>query len=457
MRAVLLAIISVILLPYCFLEPRFGTLVWLWFALMNPHKYVWGALSSIPFSKLIAVATIAGALINGRLKVPLQREIFLIVILWIIFTLTSFGALEPELAWSKWNEVSKIFLMVVLSVSLEWNRKWIYSIIAVMAFSIGLIGIKGAVFALKTGGEFMVYGPEDTFLADNTAIAIALDMSLPLFLILARDEQSSASFKMMCYVAVACSGLAALATYSRGGVLGLIVVVGLLLIKSQYKIVAGALTAIAFVFVLWFLPEKWFGRMDTIQNYEQERSAMSRMTTWKVLWQFALDHPIAGGGFLLYSRKISDQYLYKALPPDDADRYVGLAQSAHSIWVSVLAEHGFIALFLYAALFVSTFMSLRWLRRLAPGYPSLAWMENYASLLSVSLWGFVVAGTFLDFAYFDLFFHIVGIVIVLKILADRELAAASATRKLPVGYPILSADWAHAQYAPKTRSAIGPV
>jgi len=447
MRGILLGLIVVVLLPYSFADPRIGILSWLWLGLMNPHRYVWGSLDAFPVGQLIALATLAGCLNNGKLRfLNLQREVFLLLILWAIFTLTSIGALEPHDAWRKWTEVSKILLMVFLSMCLDWDRKWIFYMTAVIAFSIGLIGIKGALFGIRTGGQFMVMGPDGSFLEGNTAIGIALDMTLPLFVILARDEQSSARFKIICYVALACSGFSALLTYSRGGFLGLIVVAGLLLLKSRYKLLAAPLAAIALVFALWFLPQQWFGRMGTIQKHEEDLSAMSRVVTWKVLWQFALDHPIAGGGFLLYSPNISARYLYKALPPDEARKWMGLQASAHSIWFAVLAEHGFIALFFYVMLFVSTFMSLRWLKRAARSYPSLGWMENYGSLLSVSFWAFMVAGSFLDFAYFDLIFQLIAIVVILRNLAQRELAMAVADPNIAAGYQVVSHAGVDLQY-----------
>jgi probable O-glycosylation ligase (exosortase A-associated) len=437
MRGIILAIVVAVVLPYCFLDPRVGILAWLWLGLMNPHLYVWGPVREVPFAQLIAIATLTSFVISGKKILSLQREGFLILLLWTIFTLTSFGALEPEDAWQKWGEISKILLMVFVSVCIDWDRKWIYYMTTVIAFSIGLIGIKGAVFGARTGGEFMVMGPEDSFLEGNTAIAIALDMCLPLFLILARDEQSSPRFKMVCYVALFCSALSALLTYSRGGFLGLLIVAGFMLMKSRYKSLAVPVTAVAVVFVLWFLPQKWFGRMQTIEGYEQDQSAMQRVVTWKILWQFALDHPITGGGFLLYSPKISEKYLYKALPPGEARKWVGIGASAHSIWIAMLAEHGFIALFFYAMLFFSTFMSLRRLRRVARAHPPLGWMENYGSLLSVSFWAFMIAGSFLDFVYFDLLFHLIGLVVILKNLAQKELATAVAEANISAPYPLL--------------------
>ncbi|HWP59904.1 MAG TPA: putative O-glycosylation ligase, exosortase A system-associated [Candidatus Acidoferrales bacterium] len=432
MRGIVLTIIVGLLLPQCFKDARIGILTWIWFGLMSPHRYTWGFSRNFPYAQFIALATLSGCLFHRRLKnLPMQREVILLLILWGLWTLTCFGAIHPADAWRKWAEVSKILLMVFLSLCLEWDRNWIKAMTAVTAFSVGFVGVKGALFGLRTGGEYMVLGPPGSFLEANTAVAVALDMVLPLFLILARDDQSSARLKMICYVTLALSGLSALLTYSRGGFLGLLVVGGFLLVKSRYKFLAAPAAVVALAFVLWFLPERWYGKMETIQEYEEDRSAMSRIVTWRVLWQFALEHPLTGGGFRLYSGALFDRYLFKALPADQAANWVGRWWDAHSIWFAMLAEHGFIGLFFYVLLFVSIFFSLRWLKAAARSHPSLYWMESYASLLTVSFCAFAVTGTFLDFAYFDLFFHLIGLVVVLKSLAMRQLAAADVTETVP--------------------------
>src|SRR5205814_1479993 len=46
-----------------------------------------------------------------------------------------------------------------------------------------------------------------------------------------------------------------------------------------------------------FAPQKWVNRIDTIVNYQQDGSAMGRLTAWSVAFQLATDNPITGGGF----------------------------------------------------------------------------------------------------------------------------------------------------------------
>ena len=59
------------------------------------------------------------------------------------------------------------------------------------------------------------------------------------------------------------------------------------------------------------MPDKWTKRMHTIETYEEDTSATSRLTTWKTLWNLALDRPIVGAGFETGSQEIFQRYAPK--------------------------------------------------------------------------------------------------------------------------------------------------
>ena len=66
------------------------------------------------------------------------------------------------------------------------------------------------------------------------------------------------------------------------------------------------------------------------------------------------------------------------------------------------------------------FYSLWRLRRRARGQPSFAWITNYSLMLETSLLGYMVSGSFLPRAYFDLWFQLVAGTALLKMLYERE-------------------------------------
>ena len=49
--------------------------------------------------------------------------------------------------------------------------------------------------------------------------------------------------------------------------------------------------------VFQFAPAAWFQRMQTIESYDEDRSAKGRLFFWQLSWVVAFKHPITGAGF----------------------------------------------------------------------------------------------------------------------------------------------------------------
>ena len=73
----------------------------------------------------------------------------------------------------------------------------------------------------------------------------------------------------------------------------------------------------------------------------------------------------------------------------------------HSIYFTLMGEHGFLGLGLFLTLVASCLWTLRSLRR---GRTRPSWVRSYSHMLEVSLVGYLVNGAFLSVAYVDLFY-----------------------------------------------------
>jgi len=157
------AVLAVILasLPFCFRKPFLGILVWSWIAYMNPHRFAWGMAKTFPVAQYVGLATLAGFLVSSeKKKIPKEPETILLALLWMTFLVSGFFALYPNSAWAQFQEVSKILLMSFVTVILVTDQKRLRSLLLVIAFSLGLLGVKGAVFTIMTGGTWNVRGPD---------------------------------------------------------------------------------------------------------------------------------------------------------------------------------------------------------------------------------------------------------------------------------------------------------
>jgi probable O-glycosylation ligase (exosortase A-associated) len=398
--------------------------MWYWLGLMNPHRLTWDFAYAMPFAMAIALATLFGALFaRDRRAIPWERELVLSVILLAYFCFTTLFAWAPELAWSQLEKVAKIILMTLVSTMFIYGKERIRYLLLVVALSIGYYGFKGGLWALVTGAGEQVVGPEGTFIEGNTFLSLAINMVIPLLVALAQTEKRK-WFQRFLYLTAGLSVIASFFSYSRGGWLGLAVVVALLLfnIKLRHRVLIIAAFVVLAIGAQAILPERVFTRYNTLENYQEDCSANQRLLAWGVNWNLAKAHPVTGAGFMF--DEIGDPRWLGFSDDKDAGCYQGYVNSsAHSIYFQVLGQHGFIAFFLYLFLLISAQLKLNGIRREGRRRPGLEWTSTYAAGIQIGLAGYLVSGAFLNSAYFDLAWLYYAITVMLS----RELAGRTAS------------------------------
>src|SRR5687768_2934324 len=158
-RDIFVFVVIVGSLPFCFLRPWIGVLVWSWIGYMNPHRLTWGFAHDLPFAQMVAIATLCGLIVTKE-KYPLPgvREVYLLVLFFLIMSLSTLFAYYPVDAWDQFDKVWKIFLMTFITVILFQDPKKVRALIWVIALSIGFYGLKGGIWVLRTGGAHNVQG-----------------------------------------------------------------------------------------------------------------------------------------------------------------------------------------------------------------------------------------------------------------------------------------------------------
>jgi probable O-glycosylation ligase (exosortase A-associated) len=391
-------------------RPWLGVLALALFGYMNPHEYAWGFMTSFPvYQILFVVAAIATLMSKERQFLPADWRVPVFFLLWLYFFITTTQALVPIAAWAKLVNVSKIYLPLLLTLILINNREKLFWLIATIALSFGLLAVKGGLWAAMTGFAYRVYGPNGTQFSDNNHFAVVTIMTIPLLVLWMRETQQR-WLRHAIMLAIPLCAASALSSWSRGGLLTL-GVTGLVLIwHSRRKWLVVPLLLIAAPFALDLLPETWFSRMQTIETYEQESSAQQRFTAWRDGFNYALEHPFIGGGF-------------------EGWRYVTISDW-HSSYIEIMAEHGLIAFFMWLSLLLGTMLSLTRLALRAYGIAGLEWVVNYATMLRASLIAYATGTIFLGLSYWDIFYHLVFISVLLKKFAVEALAEKQASTPL---------------------------
>lgn len=417
MRDLLFASLIGALVTAALARPHLGLLGYVWFSLMAPHRLTFGFAQDMPWAQILFLVTLLRWLVSSERKLPDWSLLHgLLALFTIHFTLSFAQAWAPEPAAVKLDAALKLMAGLYLATVLIDRPERLRALVWVVALSVGFYGLKGGLFVLATGGAHQVLGPYPSLMADNNGIALALVMVLPLFVFL---YETTRSFWPRAAL-VAGAGLIAIAvlgTWSRGGLLALVATALVLWWHSKARLPLALLGAAAGLVLLSVLPDAWFAKMSTIDEYQEDASAQLRFTAWEYAWNVALTSPIFGGGFKVF---VLNNIRHGAGGHSD---YL----NAHSIYFEVLGELGFLGLALFLAILATAFSIAGRLMRLEREGSERRELARLGAALRVSLVGYAVGGALLNMAFFELFYHLLAILIVAQGLARAAPVAASAS------------------------------
>jgi probable O-glycosylation ligase (exosortase A-associated) len=406
-------------------RPWIGVMLWTWLSIMNPHRYTYGFAYTAPLAALAAAVTLLGLLMTRDRSSPFKGPAVTAFVLFTIWMTLSWGfGLSPAADYPQWDKVMKINLMVFVALILLSSKKHVFALVWVAAGSLAILGAKGGVFTVLTGGSYRVWGPPGSFIQDNNEFALALVMTIPLLRFLQMQLVHGWGRRGMTVVMLLCAA-AALGSHSRGALLAISAMTLMLWWRGKNKGAVGIVLVIAGVLLVSFMPDEWTNRMSTIDNYQEDRSALGRISAWWTAWNLAFHYPL-GVGFNFVRPELFALY---SPTPD----YV---HAAHSIYFLVLGNHGFVGLLLFLLIWFFTWSSAGWLRKNAAGDPQTQWAADLGGMAQVSLLGYAVGGAFLSLSYFDLPYYIMVMVVVARVWVktkgwEREPVYTRGWRTIP--------------------------
>jgi probable O-glycosylation ligase (exosortase A-associated) len=382
---------------------------------MNPHRLCWGFAYTFPFALIVAIVTLFSYFMSKEPKrIPWTAEIVVLLLfnVWILFC--NLFAFYPDFAWTEWNKVWKIQLMTLVTIMLITDRQRLHWLIWAIALSLGFYGVKGGIFTIVHGGVYQVRGPLGTFIGGNNEIALALIITVPLIRYL--HLQATRSWVRWGLAgAMVLTGVAAIGSQSRGALLAMLTMGAFLWLKSRGKIITGIYMAIAITLMAMVMPQKWYDRMNTIQNYEQDDSAMGRINAWHTAYAVAKDR-ITGGGLDMFKPATFRRYA-----PDPNNIH-----DVHSIYFEVMGELGFVGFGLFMLTGLLTWWKASKVIKRCKKNLQDKWAVDLASMTQVSLIGYATGGAFLGLAFFDLYYHLIAIIVILHVLTQKQAVAQMA-------------------------------
>lgn len=233
--------------------------------------------------------------------------------------------------------------------------------------------------------------------------------------------------KLLAAWALAASALAIVFSFSRGGFIALVVMLGASMVYRRQPLV-NWLAAIALGLVLLrFVPQSYSDRIETLisvvpgfsepmTTVREEPSFRGRASELIVAWKMFTDRPLVGVGLGNY-----------AVHYQDYARQVGLAvhaeeRAAHNLYLEIGAETGLLGLGAFAVVLWKAFQGLRQAMAQLAG----AQLHGYAGMVSsfaFGLVGYLTAAIFIHAAYPRYFWLLAGIALAIPRVAAYEIAA----------------------------------
>lgn len=357
----LLAFFSAILVMGL-MRPFLWVLLYLYVDIVSPNKIGTQILANIPMSFIAFVAVFGGWLLLDKTKTKARfglRQGLIMALLAYCYYTTVFADFPTE-ALDKWEWVWKSLLFAAFLPMTLTTRLRIESAVTFYVLALATIVINGGVKTLFGGGGYgtlRLLIDNNSGLYESSTIACAAVAAIPLIWWIAthgtvfpRDWKTRAFALGYTFAAI----LIPVGTSARTGLVCLAVFGLMILVQMKRRALYGGLMAVGLIVSIPFLPASFTDRMSTIQNYESDESASSRLQVWKWTIDYALENP-AGGGFNAY---LSNRFSYRTRSVEEGltstvvteQVVVDKARAYHSSYFEMLGEQGWFGIGLFLLL-----------------------------------------------------------------------------------------------------------
>lgn len=399
-------------------EPFVGILAYNLLSYLRPQDVFWG-LSDMRLTLLVSIPTVFAGVVRiiarGDFEFLKKKQCLFVVILWaFIYFSSQFGEFaSPEPRWMAYY--SKMFLIYFVTLAFVTSEKRLYLMAWVIMLSVGYLAL-WANNEYFFEGKWIVHGPggRGATLRDENDFAMTLVIAVPFMWYIMRHVKWW-PVRLFVFGLVPLTAHAVMVTFSRGGFLGLVTILAVIILRERKKTLRVLMIAASIAFFVAYTGGQYRARIFSIADYEKDSSAMGRIESWETGLRMAASQPLFGVGLKRYVSAFPSYSHY-------------YAREAHNAWVQMAAECGLIAVGSYGMLVLLSILSLRRARKRAdhldPANRDL--VLALSGMLEASLVGYLVCGFFLSVEDLEFFYTLVAMVQILDRTTEarQELSPA---------------------------------
>ncbi|GEM_PF-3023999 len=369
-------------------RPTVGLILFIILNYIRPGDIV-SALNAVPLAKLIGGGTFLAVVLNKlRTKdfVYRYKQTYLLT----AFALILFASVPFSFWPSRSLEISLDFLKILLfyfifiNIVGDWKTLKAVSLISlccVLVLSASTLQsyFQGNIRAAAIIGSGLF--------GDSNDVALVMVSVLPLvgFIKLSNIRKSLRAIYYWGSVILLIAGI--IATQSRGGLLGLGVVLFMMFFHRGNKIKGLLLLGSLAVLVIALIPSNIEQRYRTIGNYQEDTSAVNRLYAWQAGLDMIISRPLRGVGVGSFETAFGTAYKPKGF---NSNRWM----APHNSLVQIGAETGLFGLLLFIYLFIYSLSRLKKINQKRDG--ELFFRINATGdILMASFIGFAICAFFL--------------------------------------------------------------
>lgn len=386
------------------------------------------------FPKIFSVLIFLAWVGQPNKKFPRQVVYMLLIVAEMFFDVP-LAANNYKAFWSSYG-MGMLAVSLCIPIVHFVNSKPRFTI--AMNILIGIYLVIGAWACLHKG-----YGPGGSDAAqDENYVATWMAMAIPLTLYASLAGVSR--LQKLAYLVLIPVFLLAVVlgeNPSRGGVIGILVVMAYAVFYSKKRMLALVGISVVGVFVLAVAGATFWAEMGTIGETDSG-TASHRKDLWMLATRMFLSNPITGVGPENFQWSIGDYQTAEDIAKYKRD----LSGSAvtHSLYFEMLADLGSVGVFLFSMITLQNFRDVRAVRKNVDEVVrqhkvasqdahleqvaddgTLKWLKYYAHGMEASLIGLLVCSVFLSTFYVTYFWLQSALIAAFKLVADQLVPTAS--------------------------------
>jgi putative inorganic carbon (hco3(-)) transporter len=412
---------------------------------------IYQQLDVVPLDKIVLGLTVLSWPMDSRKRwVRDSTNIWMTLFLAVIIVASAF-ATYPAISWSHWFDFVDWYVIYFLIINIVTTAERYFIFISIFLLANFKLSFFGARTWAERGFGFTSWGLIGPlgFFNNSSDFSSEMLMFAPIAFELALFIKPFARRVTYWFVMLGAltGAMSVLGASSRGSQVGLAFQGAWMAIqrKLRVSVLIGIVLLAGVGYAL--LPAAEKARFADIGT---DSTSIQRLDYWKAGLKMIENHPVLGVGYFNFAPVYAAHDRFKL--------WHGKAQLPHNIFIQVGTDAGLIGLGIFLMLIYRNLKVVKDIRRAcANDKDSPAFALSVARGLTITTWGFVIAGQFNTVAYYPFLWMNLALAVslanIVKSSAEQRAPVSARQLRLAAAGTAVGAIWSNSNGLPASRSA----